>query len=433
MANIDTIIQNTYDYELHYTGKYINDFLGINAIDTVDYYDDLYDPNKVSDGRIDPGKDGTNLANSDSKSPSKIFYVVKDTVDKDGKIDESKLHGFYRFTGTWKPESYTDGIFKLHRTWEYIEELSNGGKVFTGEHLSPVTVGKIVPGQDIGNKNAKEIFNLMFSDLILTVPKFTTSFSLSLSNFSTKMYIGKSSSFGGNFTIGSYTNGSYGDNLITSTITNLQISLSETVNKPFTFTSITISFTPNDTSTEKQDVPTTAYLASSTSEKPTSTEYTPNSSDFGKNISFILSGSLTYTNPQTNTSVTETISSTITSTVYQSYYYGYSESSTNTEIDSWTDSVESYSSSAFSILTTTAISEFIDPSNPDKYLNKHLMVAIPGTMGGNDSMTLNMTPTTGGQPAQLQYVNSTELNSDTYFIYCSGSANASWAAYKITK
>jgi hypothetical protein len=61
------------------------------------------------------------------------------------------------------------------------------------------------------------------------------------------------------------------------------------------------------------------------------------------------------------------------------------------------------------------------------------MVAIPGTMGGNDSMTLNMTPTTGGQPAQLQYVNSTKLNSDTYFIYCSGSANASWAAYKITK
>lgn len=413
MANIDTIIQNTYDYELNYTGKYINDFLGINAIDTVDYYDDLYDVNKIPDGRIDPGKDGTNLANSNLK-PSKIFYVVNDTLDKDDNIVESKLHGFYRFTGYWEPESYTDGIFRLHRNWKYIEELSNGGKVFTGEHLSPVTVGKIVPGQDIGNKNAKEIFNLMFSDLELKLPKFTTSFSLS--NFSTKMYIGQSSSFSGKFTIGSYTNGSYGDDIITSTITtDLKISLSKTVEDNGTFTFATVS-TDFDPSTGNQTVSDIAYSGTSS--------YIPTPLDFGKNISFKLSGGFKYTNPQTNKSVTETISSTITSTVYQYYYYGYSKSSTDTDINTFkTKNLES--SSAFSSLTTTAVS---------LTENKFLMIAIPKTMGGNENMSsLTMTPTSGGQPASLTYVGSKTINSDTYYIYRSGSANSSWAAYKITK
>ena len=432
MANILT---NDYKYELDYTGKYINDFLGTNAIDTVDYYADLNDSSKVPDARITGYETEEKISqNSIPPEHSKIFYVVnggrmdettKKIVDVDGieieetingeKVEVIKYkRGFYQFIGYWLPTPGISGSYTLHRYWKYIEELSDGGKVFTGTYLAPEKVGKIVKDQDIGNKSVKTIIQLMFSDLQLDVPTFTTNFKLS--TFPSKMYINAIETFKGTFTIGSYTNGTYGNDIITSTIKDLKISLSKTVNETFNFTPITINFEPSTTSIEDQKVSDVAYSGT--------TSYRPTSSDFGKKISFTLSGSFTYTNPQTSKSVTETISSTITSTVYQYYYYGYSKSSTDTDIDTFkTKTLES--SSTFSSLSTTAVS---------LTENKFLMIAIPKTMGGNENMTsLTMTPTSGGQPASLTYVGSKSLNSDTYYIYRSGSANSSWAAYKITK
>ena len=421
-------MESIYDYTLDYYGNYVNDVLGTNNVITINTYGDLFtkDNNNeyiIPDTVLTGYKNGNEFAfkvtlpdeikneiglsdtTEEITVPIKLIRVLFDS--KYNNIDRPA--GLYQYIC-----ADFDGDGDLKRDSKYFILADADLPVFPEGYKSPSTVGKIVKDQDIGDKNAATIIQLMFSNLQLTVPTFTTNFALS--TFPTKMYIGKSSSFGGNFTIGSYKNGSYGDTVITSTKTSdLKISLSKTVGGIFTFATVSTDFDP---STGNQTVSTIAYSGTSS--------YSPTSSDFGKNISFKLSGGFTYVNPQTNKSITETISSTITSTVYQYYYYGYSESFTNTNINTFkTKTLES--SSTFSSLTTTAISEFTDKSN------KYLMVAIPGSMGGNASMTLNMTPTSGGQPATLQYVDSTTLNSDTYFIYRSGSANASWAAYNITK
>lgn len=421
-------MESIYDYTLDYYGNYVNDVLGTNNVITINYYRDLFaqDNNNeyiIPDTILTGYKNGNEFAFK-VKLPDEIKKAIglSDTTEEITVpiklirvLFDSKYNNIDRPAGLYQYICVAfDEDGDLERDSKYFILADADLPVFPEGYKSPSTVGKIVKDQDIGDKNAATIIQLMFSNLQLTVPTFTTNFALS--TFPTKMYIGKSSSFGGNFTIGSYKNGSYGDTVITSTKTSdLKISLSKTVSGTFTFATVSTDFNP---STGNQTVSTIAYSGTSS--------YSPTSLDFGKNISFKLSGGFKYTNPQTNKSVSETISSTITSTVYQYYYYGYSTISTDTDIDTFkTKTLES--SSTFSSLTTTAISEFDDKSN------KYLMVAIPGTMGGSASMTLTMTPTLGGQPAQLQYVNSTSLNSDTYFIYCSGSANASWAAYKITK
>lgn len=127
MANIET---DFYKYELTYTGKYINEFLGTNAIDTVDYYADLNDSSKVPDARIT----GYETEEKTSQKPilpehSKIFYVINDS-----KIDETTSegvksinykHGFYQFTGYWKLTENIQDSYKLQRSWKYIEDLSD--------------------------------------------------------------------------------------------------------------------------------------------------------------------------------------------------------------------------------------------------------------------------------------------------------------------
>lgn len=193
MANI----QNFYDYELTYTGKYINEFLGTNAIDTVDYYADLNIPSKVSDARI-TGYETEEKTSQGIISPehSKIFYVINDgridettgeIIDVDGVETTEEINGetievikykrgFYQFIGYWQPTPGISGSYTLHRYWKYIEELSDGGKVFPEGYTAPTQMGLIKTGDNIGNKTMKELFiSALGKDGWQDMPKFSYS------------------------------------------------------------------------------------------------------------------------------------------------------------------------------------------------------------------------------------------------------------------